>query len=612
MAAAWQATIVDQNGNVRPNALVEVKLESSGALASLFSDRDASVAIANPFSADDEGFARFYTSGGAYRVRAYNDSFERIWRHVSLGTFSEQDATQDTVGRLLYPQTSAETSAGVTPVNYAYPPGDVRRHGAMGDGSVDAADMYDALERAWDAAITAGSVEIYLPAGVYDVGTQNLPWRQDGVPSSLLDCNHVTIRGDGPQTVLKTTSVDGADVLQLNGLKNLTIRDLAITAEISGTVAGSNGISVTNGFDNINILDVWMLNLPSLDKTGSGDYIDGGKGLTIQTATTSNPCGTLNARIIVIGCAEGFGYEPDLVTAEGKDTCINVDLIAEDCHTAVKFVATAASGALSSSMTCGLTVRGQAINCQRDVAINRLHGGSIDMQVITTKTAAARRLDPNGNAWIAADTVVEALLCTYAHNARISVTGNKGGCDYKARIGAISAGSSGLTASTNDCEIYLDIGGTSVTADIDDVDVSGDTMTNTRLYASVVTATAFPTAFYATGILNTLVSGPTHRVIQPVFAQRILFAFGSDGVTESGRIDLTGNITRIQGKGTSSAGAPILGLYDQGGTIQWGIVNGGGVVIPAVGTGAALGAYAGKHPVYDATGALLGYFPIYA
>lgn len=37
--------------------------------------------------------------------------------------------TQTTIGNLLYPRTSAEIAAGVTPTYYYYPPGDVRRYG---------------------------------------------------------------------------------------------------------------------------------------------------------------------------------------------------------------------------------------------------------------------------------------------------------------------------------------------------------------------------------------------------------------------------------------------------------------------------------------------------
>lgn len=42
--------------------------------------------------------------------------------------------TQQLIGSILYPRTLPEIAAGVTPVNYAYPPYDVRRYGAVGDG----------------------------------------------------------------------------------------------------------------------------------------------------------------------------------------------------------------------------------------------------------------------------------------------------------------------------------------------------------------------------------------------------------------------------------------------------------------------------------------------
>ena len=37
----------------------------------------------------------------------------------------------------VYGQTAAEQAAGVTPVDYSYEPGDVRRYGAVGDGVTD-------------------------------------------------------------------------------------------------------------------------------------------------------------------------------------------------------------------------------------------------------------------------------------------------------------------------------------------------------------------------------------------------------------------------------------------------------------------------------------------
>src|ERR1700732_2606007 len=44
-------------------------------------------------------------------------------------------ATQALIGAKLHPQTTAEAAAGVMPVNLAYAPYNVKRYGALGDGS---------------------------------------------------------------------------------------------------------------------------------------------------------------------------------------------------------------------------------------------------------------------------------------------------------------------------------------------------------------------------------------------------------------------------------------------------------------------------------------------
>lgn len=90
--ARWQATIVDESGNIQPSASVEVRRESTNSLVSLFSDRDGLVAIGNPFTADAEGFAAFHVIGGAYRVTATLGSFSRVWRYAAVGLAAEQDA----------------------------------------------------------------------------------------------------------------------------------------------------------------------------------------------------------------------------------------------------------------------------------------------------------------------------------------------------------------------------------------------------------------------------------------------------------------------------------------------------------------------------------------
>lgn len=90
--ARWQGTIVDDTGDIVPNASVEVRDETPGQpLVSLFSDRDGTIGITNPFTANAEGFAAFHVIGGSYQVRATSGSFERVWRYVDIGTARSVD-----------------------------------------------------------------------------------------------------------------------------------------------------------------------------------------------------------------------------------------------------------------------------------------------------------------------------------------------------------------------------------------------------------------------------------------------------------------------------------------------------------------------------------------
>lgn len=368
-----------------------------------------------------------------------------------------------------------------------------------GYNAASRSEMYSALVNAWADAQT-GNFDLYAPEGLYEIGANNFPFRNTS-SSSLLDVENLTLWCAGPGTVFRTVSTNGADVFQVNALKNFHVRGFpTLEATISGTTAGSNGVSITNGGDNLTF-EIRGYNLPSLDKTS---YVDGGKAFTIQPSTSSNEVGTIKATVYAVGCAAGFGYDLDLVTAAGKKTSISVDLVAEDCYQAVRIAAGAATGALTDAMTLGVTVRGHAINCQQDVVLGRVHGCDVDLHLITTKTAAARRLGPNAVAWRATDTVVEALQCAYAYNARIDLRGNKGECDYKARIGGATAGSSGLVGATKDCSITLDIGGTAATADVLEINSGGNTMRNSLLTASVRTCTSLPDAFYTASLANYL------------------------------------------------------------------------------------------------------------
>lgn len=91
MKTPWQRTIVDESGNVLPGATITVKRESTGANAVIFAD-EAGSQLQNPFTADAEGFARFYADGGTYQITATSGAFSKPWRGVALGSLQGFDA----------------------------------------------------------------------------------------------------------------------------------------------------------------------------------------------------------------------------------------------------------------------------------------------------------------------------------------------------------------------------------------------------------------------------------------------------------------------------------------------------------------------------------------
>lgn len=85
--AVWQLTVTDEAGNAKGGASVRVTLAGSPTLATLKPNRDGSGSLGNPFTADPDGFARFYVAQGRYDVRVTFAGFQRD--HVDLCLFAD-------------------------------------------------------------------------------------------------------------------------------------------------------------------------------------------------------------------------------------------------------------------------------------------------------------------------------------------------------------------------------------------------------------------------------------------------------------------------------------------------------------------------------------------
>jgi hypothetical protein len=566
------------------------------------------------------------TNQGGFYPRVINDALDKITiqiqqlaSKVGLGLNVGAAATVTTVLNFIG---LLATSTGTTLVGYIQdgvgavlrPLQDrlrdtvsVKDFGVKGDGT----DEYVNIKKAWDYCILKGK-NLYFPAGVYSCGANNFPFKNPAFPATtLLDCGNITILGDGPATVLKTVSPAGADVLNLNFVKNLHFRNFLISADLTAFAgSGSNGISIVGAFDNLTFDGIICRNLAYVDKAA---YLDGGKAFTIQPGTPTADCGTVKARIIAIGCVYGAGLEVDLVNWGAKKHAIDIDIVAENCYQGVIFSAGASSGALTNGMTMGYRVRAQLVNCQRSVVIARAHGVNIEAAIVTTLSAAARRLNPSGIAWNSVDSTVDGFTCTYAKNSRVSITGDVGGCDYKLQIGGATAGSSGIGGATEYCDFYFDLGGTSTTADFNLIDSGGNTLKNSRLYASSTTLTTIPAAAYAPSVNNTLTIGPTARLNTTVLAGELRFA-SSDGVSIFQKIFVGNSGLRLDffSGGSSSASNVNYGfLKHDGTTVLFGVRNDGSLVTQGRATAASVTTVKQVIPIYDNTNTLVGYVPIY-
>lgn len=64
----YHDVVQDLNGNALPGASVKVVLRSSGALATIYSDGAATMALTNPLTADGSGRIAFYAADGDYHL----------------------------------------------------------------------------------------------------------------------------------------------------------------------------------------------------------------------------------------------------------------------------------------------------------------------------------------------------------------------------------------------------------------------------------------------------------------------------------------------------------------------------------------------------------------
>ena len=453
-------------------------------------------------------------------------------------------------------------------------------------------------------------LNVFCPKGIYSaIGTNFRLGNPTATATELKEYNNILIYTE-EGTVFRTSSDNGADVFQIGATKNLKMKIHKIMADITGAnpSAGSNGISLTSGFDNIDI-EVYAEGLHGTDKP---TYVDGGDALTIQASDTALPCGSLRAKVHAKDCAESFSMDAFVTNMSTKDTNIQVEAIAEDCYRAVNYAGTNMTGPLSADYDTGITIDFTAINCQKDVSLQAAHGLRIEGSIVSTKPKAELIRTSTGRVWHVADQDVVGVYHSNCNNVVGNFSGSKKYCDYKVRIGGGVAESSGQGGYSQFNTLFYDIGGE---ADINDVgmlvDVDG-TIRDSTINFSHRTCDIIPASILLRENGNTTTLGTKSNLHSPTVVDKLTLAAGPDGQTPTAEIKLGGTgYPTLKGL-TAVANADIaFGLQDSNGALRLAIRNSNGLIVDGISTGAAIGAYKGKFAVYNPAGTLLGYFPLY-
>lgn len=129
-----KAVPIDSAGRPYPGAKAYFFEVGTSTPKDTYTDETLATPNAHPVVADANGVFAPIWLNGAYKL-TLNTSEDALIYTVALVT--DETLSQAELGAILYPITSAETSAGVTPTNYQYPEGYIRRYGAAVDGTTD-------------------------------------------------------------------------------------------------------------------------------------------------------------------------------------------------------------------------------------------------------------------------------------------------------------------------------------------------------------------------------------------------------------------------------------------------------------------------------------------
>ena len=161
----------DDNGNPLSSGKVYTYDAGTSTPRTTWADSAEVTPNANPVILDAAGRATIFWRG-VYKVLVKTSADVTVSTIDNVDTSPDPVLTQAAVGAALLVRTAAEIAAGITPTNYAYVAGDIRRYGGVGDGSTD---NVTALQAACSQSAQAGGAPVTGLLGTFNLASASLP-----------------------------------------------------------------------------------------------------------------------------------------------------------------------------------------------------------------------------------------------------------------------------------------------------------------------------------------------------------------------------------------------------------------------------------------------------
>src|SRR5580698_2291394 len=167
---AWQR-FVDNNGNALAGGKLFTYTGGTSTKQATWTDSTQVTLNSNPIILDSRGECSIWIDPVLlykFVLAPANDTDPPTSPIKSQDNMTATPYSQQQIGAVLWPRTTAEIAGGVTPSNYGYPPLNVLRYGADPTGSSPS----DTAVSSAVAVLGAAGGMVYFPAGLYVFASQ--------------------------------------------------------------------------------------------------------------------------------------------------------------------------------------------------------------------------------------------------------------------------------------------------------------------------------------------------------------------------------------------------------------------------------------------------------